>query len=63
MVKFVLCETHLLTKNFSTMNTKKLIAGIMAMGFFALTVVSTTVIVDDVFDTEVSIERKGIKRI
>lgn len=42
------------------MNTKKLFTGLAAVAFFAFTVVSTSVIADDVFKTEVNIDKKKL---
>ena len=53
----------LLTKIFSTMNTRKLFFGFLAVAFLAMTAVSTTVITDDVLEDTVSIEKKEIKRL
>jgi len=40
------------------MNTKKVLFGLMALAFLAMTAVSTTVIDEDVFEQETSIKKK-----
>ena len=53
---------HFNNQKISTMNTKKLFFGLMAVAFMAMTVVSTTAVSDDSVKDTTSIKKKGMKK-